>query len=90
MLTILAATLAGALVGVGALYAYFILRRGILTDEYAPLPPVNIRDGSHAVVNVPASEIRPNAGVALDDSQPWPVIGWLEARWVPRRPPRAG
>jgi hypothetical protein len=86
----LAATLAGALVGVGALYVYFILRRGILTDDYAPLPPVNIRDGSHAVVDVPASDISPNAGVAVDDSQPWPVIGWLEASWVPRRPTRAG
>jgi hypothetical protein len=32
-----------------------------------------------AVVDVPASDISPNAGVAVDDSQPWPVIGWLEA-----------
>ncbi|MDT5072196.1 MAG: hypothetical protein QOH82_1516, partial [Mycobacterium sp.] len=42
------------------------------------------------VVDVPASDISPNAGVAVDDSQPWPVIGWLEASWVPRRPTRAG
>ncbi|MCW2513953.1 MAG: hypothetical protein JWR11_2995 [Mycobacterium sp.] len=87
----LAAALAGALVGVGALYVYFVLRRGILTDEYAPLPAVDIRDTSHAVFDVPASEISPNAGIAVDDSQPWPAIGWLEASWVSRRshPPRA-
>jgi hypothetical protein len=87
----LAAELAAALVGVGALYVYFILRRGILTDEYAPLPSVNIRDTSHAVFNVSAQNIPPNAGIAVDNSQPWPVMGWLEASWVPRRPrpPRA-
>jgi hypothetical protein len=82
----LAAELAGALVGVGALYVYFILRRGILTDEYAPLPSVDIRDTSHAVFNVPAPNLSPNAGIAVDNSQPWPVIGWLEASWAPRRP----
>ncbi len=82
----LAAELAGALVGVGALYVYFILRRGILTDEYAPLPSVNIRDTTHAVFNVPAHSLSPNAGIAVIDSQPWPVIGWLEASWAPRRP----
>jgi hypothetical protein len=88
----LAAELAGALVGVGALYVYFVLRRGIVTDEYAPLPAVDIRDTSHAVFDVPASEISTNAGIAVDDSQPWPAIGWLEASWVSRRsqPPRAG
>jgi hypothetical protein len=87
----LAAMIAGALVGVGALYVYFILRRGILTDEYAPLPAVNIRDSSHAVFNIPAQSIDPNAGIAVDNTQPWPVMGWLEASWVPRRPqpPRA-
>lgn len=81
----LAGDIAGALVGVGALYVYFVLRRGILTDEYAPLPAVDIHDTSHAVTNVPAQNITPGAGIAFDDEQPWPVIGWLEASWVPRR-----
>jgi hypothetical protein len=81
----LAGYIAGALVGVGALYVYFVLRRGILTDEYAPLPAVDIHDTSHAVTNVPAQSITPGAGIVVDDEQPWPVIGWLEASWMPRR-----
>ena len=81
----LAGYIAGALVGVGALYVYFILRRGIVTDEYAPLPAVNIRDTSHAVMNAPVQNVSPGAGIVVDDEQPWPVIGWLEASWVPRR-----
>jgi hypothetical protein len=94
----LAGDIAGALVGVGALYVYFVLRRGILTDEYAPLPAVDIHDTSHAVTNVPAQNITPGAGIVFDDEQPWPVIGWLEVI-VPRearpgvrreRPPPGG
>jgi hypothetical protein len=80
----LAAYIAGGLVGVGALYVYLILRRGILTDEYAPLPAVDIHDSSHAVTNVRVQDITPGAGIVVDDEQPWPVIGWLEASWVPR------
>jgi hypothetical protein len=81
----LAGYIAGALVGVGALYVYFILRRGIRTDEYAPLPAVNIRDSSHAVIDVAVQHVTPHAGVVVNNEQPWPVIGWLEASWMPRR-----
>jgi hypothetical protein len=63
---------------------YFILRRGILTDEYAALPAANSRDASHAVFDLPAQDITPGAGIAVDDKQPWPVMGWLEASWGPR------
>ena len=71
--------------GVGWLYVYYVLRKGILTDEYAPLPAVRIHDTPHAVTNVPAQNIAPGAGIVVDDEQPWPAIGWLEASWVPRR-----
>jgi hypothetical protein len=79
----LAGAIAGALVGVGWLYVYYVLRKGILTDEYAPLPAVDIHDSSHAATNVPAQNITSGAGIVVDDEQPWPVIGWLETSWVP-------
>ncbi len=84
------AALAGAIFGVGALYVALVLRRGIRTDEYDALPAVDIHDTSHAVIDVPVGSITPGAGVAVDDTQPWPVIGWLEASWVPRRRPPKG
>jgi hypothetical protein len=31
------------------------------------------------------ADTEPGAGIVVDDEQPWPVIGWLEASWVPRR-----
>jgi hypothetical protein len=87
------AELAGALaeallglVGIDTLFVASVLSRGVLTDEYAPLPAVNIRDSSHAVTNVLAQNITPGAGIVVDDEQPWPVIGWLEASWVPALP----
>jgi hypothetical protein len=46
---------------------------------------VDIHDSSHAVTNVPAQNVTAGAGIVVDDKQAWPVIGWLEASWVPRQ-----
>ena len=82
----LAAEIVAQGVGIGAAIAQLILDRGILTDEYAPLPAVDINDTSHAVTDVLAQNITPGAGILVDDAQPWPVMGWLEASWVPASP----
>jgi hypothetical protein len=66
-------------------YVEYILSRGIRTDEYEPLDEVNILDATHAVVNAPASAIPAGAGIVADEIQPYPVFGWLEAKWVTRR-----
>lgn len=59
-----------------------VLERGIETDEYVPLPSVNILDAGHAA-SAPANNIPAGAGVVLDDSQPYPIFGWLEVRFAP-------
>jgi hypothetical protein len=58
-----------------------ILGRGIETDQYDPLPSVNVLDAGRAVNNVAASQIPAGAGIATDDTQPFPVFGWIEAKW---------
>jgi hypothetical protein len=82
----LAGEIAGQITGVTAPFVYLVLRRGILTDEYAPLPAVDIDDASHAVTDVLAQNITAGGGILVDDTQPWPVMGWLEASWVPVSP----
>lgn len=66
---------------------YILEKRGILTDEYAKLPEFNLLDGSHAALNVPVSNLPPNLGIVSDDIQPYPLFGWIEARWVLKRKP---
>jgi hypothetical protein len=60
-----------------------ILRRGVQGDIYAPLNnAVDMLSTTNAVENALATSIPPNAGVTVDDSQPFPVSGWLEVKWV--------
>jgi hypothetical protein len=66
-------------------YVEYILSRGIRTDEYAPLDEVNILDAAHAVLNAHADAIPAGQGITTDATQPYPVFGWLEAKWVTRR-----
>jgi hypothetical protein len=59
------------------------LAHGIETDRY-DVPDVDPLDRSHAVPFVHVNQIpggRP--GVVIDDSQPYPVFGFLEIRWHP-------
>ena len=59
-----------------------ILSRGIETDEYDPLPQIDINDAQHAVTNAFANAVPPGAGIVHDDAQRFPIFGWLEAKWV--------
>jgi uncharacterized repeat protein (TIGR03803 family) len=43
---------------------------------------VDMLSTTNAVENALATSIAPNAGVTVDDTQPFPVSGWLEVKWV--------
>jgi hypothetical protein len=58
------------------------LRGGVITDSY-DVPDVNVLDRTHAVPFVPVNEIPTGGGVVIDDSQPYPVFGFLEIRLHP-------
>jgi hypothetical protein len=62
--------------------ATLILGRGLETDEYDPLPAVNLFDLQLAVVNASSSNIPAGIGISQNDSQPYPVFGWLDVKWV--------
>jgi hypothetical protein len=62
-----------------------ILDRGVQADIYTPQDgAVDILSHNGAVVDLLASNIAPNAGITVNDSQPYPVTGWLEVKWVPQ------
>jgi hypothetical protein len=69
--------------GVLAAAVTAILSRGIKTDTYDALKEVDILDAQQAVMNVFATSIPAGAGVSVDDSQPFPLYGWIEAKWAP-------
>jgi hypothetical protein len=64
--------------------ALAVAARGFLSDQYDPLPPVDFRntDLPDVVLNAPASAVPAGRGVTVDNSQPYPVVGWLEVRWA--------
>jgi hypothetical protein len=62
-----------------------ILNRGVQADIYTQQDGgFDILSHDGAVVDVLASNIAPNAGITVNDAQPYPVTGWLEVKWVPR------
>jgi hypothetical protein len=68
-----------------------ILNRGILTDIYdAPNAPA---DNRNVAAPTAIDQIQPGAGMSENDSQPFPVYGWLNVWWqdeqvfVPPKPP---
>jgi hypothetical protein len=79
------APLVGAIIsGLGlAIYIEYILRRGILVDAYDPIPEINVLDSSHAVFNTLPEDIPSGAGVVVDNTQSYPIFGWLDAKWIP-------
>lgn len=34
-----------------------------------------------AVVNTPITQLQANQGIAIDNSQPYPITGWIEVKW---------
>jgi PASTA domain len=78
--------LAGALgAGIGAAASDWFISHGIETDAYASLESFDIESEEGAVLNASASVIPPHAGIAVNDSQPYPVYGWLKVSWVDLR-----
>jgi hypothetical protein len=66
-----------------ALYIEYILQKGIEVDAYDPIPEINVLDSSHAVFNTLPEDIPSGAGVVVDNVQPYPIFGWLDAKWIP-------
>jgi hypothetical protein len=58
-----------------------ILSRGILTDQYDAPSASSSQDFLNVVTNAPIDTLGPNMGVSQDDSQPFPVYGWLNVGW---------
>jgi hypothetical protein len=67
---------------IGAAIVELILNRGVETDQYDPLKENNVLDRTGAVIDAHANNIPRNAGIVVDDSQPFPISGWIEARWI--------
>ncbi len=76
--------LSGLLQGViGIATVELILSKGVLSDAYASNNDVvSLLSRQGAVIDAPATTITANAGIHHNDSQPFPVYGWLEAKWV--------
>jgi hypothetical protein len=62
-----------------------VVESGVNTDIYDPLPEVDLLGTSGAVLNANADQILAGQGIVVNnsDAQPFPIFGWLEARWVP-------
>ncbi|HXC94849.1 MAG TPA: hypothetical protein VNU92_04065 [Edaphobacter sp.] len=70
----------GGVIGVATVE--YILSRGIKSDLYASLnDAVTLLDRSGMATGTVPGTI-PQTGVVSNDGQPYPVFGWLEAKWV--------
>jgi hypothetical protein len=58
-----------------------VLQRGILTDVYDPPQMSSPLDTQNVVSAVPLDAVNADAGLSEDDSQPFPVYGWLDVWW---------
>ena len=79
------ASAAGLLTGgpISSAEIAIVLSRGVETDAYdAVNATVNLLDASHAVQNVGPNNIPAGKGIVQNDNQPFPIFGWLEAKWV--------
>jgi hypothetical protein len=61
--------------GVGA----YLLGRGVLTDRYDA--PYAHSSHDSEVTTVPVDSLSGNTPYSVDDSQPFPIYGWLTLRW---------
>ena len=59
------------------------LNKDLLGDLYdTQTNKVDLLTTQGAALNVPANNIPPNVGITVDDTQPYPVTGWVEVKWV--------
>ena len=61
-----------------------VLLRGVTSDKYASAPIVDFRNlgAANAVNKVVSTAIPPGQGITVDNSQPYPVTGWIEVQWA--------
>jgi len=80
----------GALTGgpIDAAKVAAVLSTGIKTDQYDPLPEIDVLDKGNSLPYVWADSVPVGKGISVSDDQPYPIYGWLEAKWV--RPPTPG
>jgi hypothetical protein len=62
-----------------------ILNRGILTDIYDAPSASSPLDNQNVAAPVSADQIQSWAGLSEDDSQPFPIYGWLNVWWQDRQ-----
>ena len=58
-----------------------ILRRGILTDIYDAPSASSSLDNQNVAAPVGIDELQPWVGFSEDDTQPFPIYGWLNVWW---------
>jgi len=63
-----------------------ILRRGILTDIYDAPSASSALDRQNVAAPVGIDQLQQWAGVSEDDTQPFPIYGWLNVWWQPVQP----
>ena len=68
------------LLGADTPAAYF-LNRGILTDIYDPPNAVSPLDNQNVAASMPIDQVQAWAGLSEDDTQPFPIYGWLYVWW---------
>ena len=58
-----------------------ILNRGILTDIYDPPSASSPLDNQNVAAPVGVNQVQPWAGLSEDNTQPFPIYGWLNVWW---------
>ena len=61
--------------------AAFFLNRGILTDIYDPPNASSPLDNQNVAAPTPIDQVPAWAGLSEDDTQPFPIYGWLKVWW---------
>ena len=62
-----------------------ILNRGILTDIYDAPSASSPVDNQNVAAPVSVDQLQSWAGLSEDDSQPFPIYGWLNVWWQDRQ-----
>jgi hypothetical protein len=65
----------------GDIASAFILNRGILTDRYEDPRASSPLDNENVAAPVNIDELQSGVGVSEDDTQPFPIYGWLNVWW---------
>lgn len=69
-----------------------VLNRGVEGDQYASQEnAVDMLTQTNAVQNGDPAHLPANAGITVNDNQPYPVTGWMEVKWskpvlAPKKP----